>query len=123
MATRLNGGAKSILVLLFAVALIFAGKAATVTMPYRLSYWEGVRFYRWLWIWFGASAGAIGCAALWIGSASTRRDRIGGLFAVVAVAVLFFFAHPTWVHSISSAKNICIEQLREKDAAKDQWAE
>lgn len=92
-------------------------------MPYRLSYWEGVRFYRWLWIWYGANAIAIGCTAVWIGLASTRRQRIGGIVALAGVIVLIFFAHPTWVHSITSAKNLCIDQLREIDAAKEQWAE
>src|SRR5436190_1369764 len=113
--------AKVGVILVFVAAVIVAGKAALITMPYRLSYWEGVRFYRWVWIWYGAIAVALGCVSIWLRLASTRKEKVAGLIAAVAVLFFFFFGHPNWVHSITSVRNHCINQMREIDGAKEQW--
>jgi hypothetical protein len=124
MARRFGRRAVQIsLILLFAAAVGLAAKAASITMPYRLSYWEGLRFHRWLWIWYGAVVGALACVPVWMCLASTRREKMGGLLAGPAVVLFFFMAHPSFVHSITSAKNHCINQLREVDGAKERWAE
>jgi hypothetical protein len=123
MRTTGRAALKIIVVFLFAAALIVAAKAAMITMPYRLSYWEGLRFYRWVWIWYAAIAVALGCVAFWMRLVSTVKEKTVGMFGGVAVLLFFFLAHPSWVHSITSAKNLCINQQREIDGAIEQWAE
>lgn len=120
MAT--SGGktiAKGGVILLFVAALIVAGKAASVTMPYRVLETD---YFRWTRLWSGGLTVAAGCVALWIRLSSTYIEKTGGWIAGFALLVLFLFSGPNGPHSIIRVKNICISQLREIDGAKEQWA-
>jgi hypothetical protein len=112
--------AKVFVILLFVAALIVAGKAASIMMPYRVLETEYFRCNR---VWFGALAVAAGCLVLWITLASTEAQKTTGWFAVFALIIFFLFGGPNGPHSIIRMKNICISQLREIDGAKEQWAE
>lgn len=114
---------KCALVVLFAGAVFVAAKAASVTMPYRLSYWEGQRFDRWVGIWFGAVAVAFACVVIWRWFASTAKEKAAGHFALGGVLLFCFLAHPSFVHSRTSVKNHCINQVRQIDGAVERWAE
>ena len=111
------------MIVVFAAAVVVAAKAASVTMPYRLSYWEGQAFWRWVYVWYGAIAVAGACLVVWCRIASTRKEKSAGHFAAVGLLVFFFLAPPNWVHSITSVKNHCINQVRQIDGAIEEWAE
>src|SRR5689334_2138668 len=105
MASKFRDAAKLGLFLVFAAALIVAGKAASMTMPYRLSYWEGFRFYRWVWIWYGAIAVALGCAPFWGIARESGAQRAHSrtpaaieecVYAQRASPVRFFFVESFW---------------------------
>ena len=105
---------------MFVIAVIVALRATMVTMPYRVLELE---YYRWTRVLYGSLAVAAGCVALWIKLASTRVQKTGGWLAGFALLFLFLIGSSSGPHSIISVRNICVNQLREIDGAKEQWAE
>ena len=63
----------------------------------------------------------IGGFVLVLGAQSKVQTRVGWS-CILAAPVLFLFGVPNFVHSITGATNTCINNLRQIDGAKEQWA-
>lgn len=88
-------------------------------LPYRLRSAELHRLMtRWL---FGS---IIGAACFWRieRAAASKAGRSIGLAGFFVAAGTLFFGGGSGAHSFTSDKNICINNLRRIDGAKEQWA-
>ncbi len=108
------------------VVLAVAGAVATAgfvaMMPYRLSYEKGVLYERvsWIRLCFVALGAVCGFGVIRLGTRKWER-RLGYVCVWVMGAALLF-GSPSGPHSIVSVKNFCINNLRQIDGAKEQWA-
>lgn len=100
----------------------FTLAAKVQSFPYRLNYEQRKTIHR-MNGFFVASVclTPLGGIAL-IRSRDNRRIRKLGWTCIVSVPALVFFGIPNQVHSITSTKNVCINNLRQIDGAKEQWA-
>ena len=108
---------------LVALGILLPASASIASAPYRMSYEAGIILHRWERIWtYGMAIGAL-CAFAWINLASSQVERLASKLALACIAAAFILGvGGSGPHSIVSAKNVCINNLRQIDGAKEQWA-
>jgi hypothetical protein len=110
------------LVALGALMVSVYASVTLVTFPYRGTWADGERFRLWGWIWLAGwlvAGSACVLSLVWRDNKSRQGVSLAGLGAVVVVVL---FGGPAGAHSFVSAKNVCINNLRQIDGAKEQWA-
>jgi hypothetical protein len=106
-----------------AIGVVLTASTSIGTAPYRMSYEAGVAFHRWQTVWaYGMAIGAF-CSFAWIKFADSQIERRVGwcVFFCLVIAIILDVGG-SGPHSIVSAKNVCINNLRQIDAAKEEWA-